>query len=142
MEEAHELDRIWDSIRQKGKYENATPHMREKAGLKDSGVGLHLSRKAEEGVHLKTSSDLDVEILEREKELRRREERLHREERRFEEIAQAEKERDLRVREDKLRRRERELETIFSARSSRCRNNSQDQWGHRGRSRSAEKIRS
>jgi len=142
MEEAHELDRIWDSNRQKGKYEDATPHMRKNAGLKDSGVGLHLSRKTEEEIHLKTSSDLDVEIAEREKELRRREERLRKEERRLEKIAQAEKERDLREREEKLRRRERELETIFSAGSSRCRSNSQDQWGHRGRSRSGERSRS
>jgi len=140
MEEAHELDRIWDSIRLKEKYEDATSRMTEKARLKDSGMGL--SRKAEEGVRLKTSSGLDVEIAEREKELRRREERLRREERRLEEIAQAEKERDLREREEKLRRRERELETIFSAGSSRCRSNSQDQWGHRGRSRSGERSRS
>ena len=126
--------------RLKEKYEDATSRMTEKARLKDSGMGL--SRKAEEGVRLKTSSGLDVEIAEREKELRRREERLRKEERRLEKIAQAEKERDLREREEKLRRRERELETIFSASSSRCRSDSQDQWGHRGRSRSGERSRS
>jgi len=142
MEEVHELDRMWDSIRQKGEYEDATPSMREKARRMDSGVGLHLSRKAEDGVGLKTSSDLDAEILEREKELKRREERLRREERRLEEIAQAEKERNLRKREDKLRRRERELETIFSAKSSRGRSDTRDEGGRRGRSRSGERSRS
>merc|ERR1719474_2669815 len=33
MEETHELDRIWDSNRQKGKYEVATPYKRRKTGL-------------------------------------------------------------------------------------------------------------
>ena len=135
LEEARELDRMWDMVKRKGKYERSAPERLKRnlteesvteSDLTGAGVGEYGGRR---------TLDLSSEIAERERELRRREEKLRQEERKLDEISRAEKERDLREREERLRRKERELEEI--ARRSRREEVLDFDQGRRERSRSS-----
>ena len=136
LEEARELDRMWDMVKRKGKCEGRVPEMRGNWPEKKSGMGLNLNRAEQAECGSRRTPDLSDEIAERERELRKREEKLRQEERKLEEISRAEKERNLREREERLRRKERELEEFYSARKSR------NSVGDRERSRSSDRSSS
>jgi len=131
LEEARELDRMWDMVKRKGKYEGSVPEMRRRNWPEESGMGSDLRRAGQEEFGSRRSMDMSEEIAERERELRRREEKLRQDERKLDEISRDEKERNLIEREERLRRKEKELEEISSTRRSRERAACYDNWGSR-----------
>merc|ERR1719341_2673520 len=135
LEEARELDRMWDMVKRRGKYEGCVPEMRRRNWPED------FNRGEQEVFKGRRTPDLSVEIAERERELRKREEKLRQEERKLDEIYRAEKERNLREREERLRRKERELEEFSSARIS-GRGAAHDNLGSREWSRSSDRSSS
>jgi len=139
LEEARELDRMWDMVKRKGKYEGSVPEMRRRNWPEESGIGSELNSGEQE--NSRRTLDLSDEIAERERELRKREEKLRQEERKLDEIYRTEKERNLREREERLRRKERELEEISSARKS-GRSAAYDNLGSREWSRSSDRSSS
>jgi len=141
LEEARELDRMWDMVNRKGKYEESGPQMRRRNWPEESRMGSDSNRGEQGELKGKRTLDLSEEIAARERELRRREEKLRQEERKLDETYRAEKERNLREREERLRRKERELEEISSARKS-GRSAVYDNLGSREWSRSSDRSSS
>jgi len=137
LEEARELDRMWDMVKRKGKYEGSVPEMRRRNWPEESKMESDLKRAGQEEFGSRRAVDLSEEIEERERELRRREEKLQQDERKLDEISRAEKERNLREREERLRRKEKELEEK-SGKSAPC----YDNWGSREWSRSSDRSSS
>merc|ERR1719341_645799 len=141
LEEARELDRMWDMVKRRGKSEGCVPETRIRNWPEESGMGSDFNRGEQEVFKGRRTPDLSVEIAERERGLRKREEKLRQEERKLDEIYRAEKERNLREREERLRRKERELEEISSARTS-GRSTAYDNLGSREWSRSSDRSSS
>ena len=138
LEEARELDRMWDIVKRKGKYEGSVSEMRRRNWPKsESERGSDLKKAEQEEFGSRRALDLSEEIAEKERELRRREEKLRREERKLDEMSRAEKERSLKEREERLRRKEKELYEK-SGRSATC----YDNWGSREWSRSSDRSSS